>query len=108
MMRVSWVLTEGGTSVTLPGDGRTAAAAFDGLANALKPRIHSQPPLIEMTGIIKQGGPLTKRISLSPEDELFSDGSACVMSAGYAWSETFVTLAEFGAFIDNLPSNKAI
>jgi hypothetical protein len=61
-----------------------------------------------MTGIIKQGGPLTKRISLSPEDELFSDGSACVMSAGYAWSETFVTLAEFGAFIDNLPSNKAI
>src|SRR6266571_7137525 len=89
----------------------TAAAAVEGLTDALKLCIsgmHSRPALIEITGIIKQGGPLTKRISLSPEGRLLSDGSACVMSVGFAWSETFATLAEFGALIDNLPSHKAI
>ena len=89
----------------------SAAAAIAALTDGFRRRIartHRQPTLIEITGIIKQGGPLTKRISISPEGELLSDGSACVMSAGFAWQETFYTLTDFGSFIDNLEFNKAI
>lgn len=92
----------------LLGARTTATAARAELTEAINARISSRPVLIEITGIIKRGGPLTKRISLSPEGGLLSDGSACVMSEGFAWSERFATPAEFGALIDNLPSHKAI
>jgi hypothetical protein len=38
--------------------------------------------VIEITGLTKEGAPLTKRISLSADGTLHSDGSACVMSVG--------------------------
>ena len=49
--------------------------------------------LIEITGFVKIGGPLTKRISLSPDGGLRSDGSACVMSRGVARRLRFKTLS---------------
>ena len=39
---------------------------------------------IEITRLAKIGGPLTKRISLSPDGTLISDGSACLMSRAHA------------------------
>src|SRR6266536_3591037 len=64
--------------------------------------------LIETTGFTKKGGPLTKRISLSEDGELLSDGSACVMSAGIAWRATFDSLLEFADVINDLRSSEAI
>jgi hypothetical protein len=39
---------------------------------------------IEITALTKAGGPLTKRICLSDDGKLISDGSACIMSRGGA------------------------
>jgi hypothetical protein len=39
---------------------------------------------IEIVRFAKSGGQLTKRISLSPEGNVVSNGSACVMSCGHA------------------------
>ena len=39
---------------------------------------------IEFTLLTKDGGPLTKQISLAPDGSLHSDGSACIMSRGRA------------------------
>ena len=63
---------------------------------------------LEITGFIKKGGLLTKRISLSADGGLISDGSACLMSTGYAWRQRFDKLEEFGAFVNNLHSNQAL
>lgn len=64
--------------------------------------------LIEITGFVKIGGPLTKRISLSPDGGLRSDGSACVMSRGVARRLRFKTLSKFADFISSLDSTRAI
>ena len=62
----------------------------------------------EITGLSKAGGPLTKRISLTPDGLLHSDGSACVMMEGGACRATFDNLEEFGNLIASLQSNEAI
>ncbi len=64
--------------------------------------------LVEITVFKKDGGPLTKRISLSKNGELISDGSGCVMSAGCAWRAAFGSLAFFAEFISDLRSDQAI
>lgn len=63
---------------------------------------------IEVTGLASSSGPLTKRISLSPEGKLISDGSACLMSYGAARRVRLGGVADFAALIDNLESNEAI
>src|SRR4051812_22487611 len=63
---------------------------------------------VEITGLAKAGGPLTKRISLTPDGLLHSDGSACVMTEGEACRATFDNLGEFGNLIASLQSNEAI
>ncbi len=64
--------------------------------------------MIEITGLIKTGGPLTKRISLSPEGALISDGSACVMSKGRAKRLVLNNLTEFADLVRDLDSSEAI
>jgi hypothetical protein len=63
---------------------------------------------IEITLFAKTGGPLTKRISLSQDGKLRSDGGACRMARGEAQRLCLAGLAEFATVIDRLESNKAI
>jgi hypothetical protein len=53
-------------------------------------------------------GPLTKRISLTADGMLRSDGSACTMSSGLAQRAAFDNLAAFAACIGHLAPHEAI
>ena len=64
--------------------------------------------MIEVTRLSKIGGPLTKRISLTPDGTLLSDGSACVMSRGHARRERLDCLEAFAALIQGLAPHEAI
>jgi hypothetical protein len=64
--------------------------------------------MIEITRLSKVGGPLTKRISLSAEGKLVSDGSACVMSRGHASRVHIDCLGQFADLIQQLGSSEAI
>ncbi len=64
--------------------------------------------MIEITGLTSSSGPLTKRISLSPEGKLISDGSACVMSRGSAARVRLGSVTEFSRLIGGLRSDQAI
>jgi hypothetical protein len=64
--------------------------------------------MIEITGIAKVGGTLTKRISLAPDGSLLSDGSECIMSVGKAWRAKFDTLHKFAGCITSLEPHEAI
>ena len=66
------------------------------------------PPLFEITRLKKAGGPLTKRITLTPDGALVSDGSACVMPRGTAWRIACDTLEEFADGISGLGSDEAV
>src|SRR5689334_20765167 len=63
---------------------------------------------VEITRLAKAGGPLTKRISLNADGSLKSDGSACVMSSGWAQRACFDTLKTFAAMIASLEPHEAI
>jgi hypothetical protein len=63
---------------------------------------------LEITGLMKEGGPLTKRIMLTTDGSLKSDGSACVMAEGQARRATFDNLETFAAYIAGLNPNEAI
>jgi hypothetical protein len=64
--------------------------------------------MIELTRFKKVGGPLTKRISLSPTGALVSDGSGCLMSRGYAQRVRVDDLGQFAHLIQSLESDEAI
>ena len=64
--------------------------------------------MIEITGLTSATGPLTKRISLSPDGKLISDGSACVMSRGSASRVRLGSVTEFSRLIGGLQSDQAI
>jgi DNA polymerase I-like protein with 3'-5' exonuclease and polymerase domains len=67
------------------------------------------PPLeIELTRLTKDGGPLTKRISLAPDGTLEKDGSACVMAHGTAERVRVAGLDALGALIDDLAPSQAL
>jgi hypothetical protein len=57
---------------------------------------------IELTKFSKVGGPLTKRISLTPDGKLLSDGSACVMSDGTAERVRIASVGELATLIAKL------
>ena len=63
---------------------------------------------IQITGIVKDGGPLTKRISLGQDGTLKSDGSHCVMSSGVAKRVFCASLREFANGISTCESRAAI
>ena len=62
---------------------------------------------IEITGITKSGVALTKRISLSEDGGLLSDGSECVMGSGTA-KRIPCTLQQFATVISNCSNRQAI
>jgi hypothetical protein len=64
--------------------------------------------MIELTRLAKVGGPLTKRISLSPDGTLKSDGSACLMSRGNARRVRLDNLGQVATLIQSLKSHEAI
>lgn len=61
--------------------------------------------MIELTAPAKINGVLTKHIHRNEHGDLISDGSACVMSRGYAPRVRLNDLAELGALIDDLPEH---
>ncbi len=63
---------------------------------------------IEITRLTSSTGPLTKRISLSPDGRLLSDGSACVMGSGEASRVRLAGVAEFANMIGGMASHEAI
>ncbi len=62
----------------------------------------------EIVSFAKTGGPLTKRISLSPEGKVISNGSACVMSHGQACRVRLGDLDAFAVLITELHRTEAI
>jgi hypothetical protein len=64
--------------------------------------------MIEITRLVKSGGPLTKRISIDVNGLLHSDGSACVMSSGRAQRARFDSLYTFASTIADLGPSEAI
>jgi hypothetical protein len=62
----------------------------------------------EVVGLTKSDGALTKRISLTADGQLVSDGSHCVMPSGEAVRFRFNRLSHFAATIGSLPPDKAI
>ena len=63
---------------------------------------------IEITLFTKSGGPLTKRISLTADGLLKSDGSECFMARGTAQRVGIISAKEFAKLIGGLDSDQAI
>ena len=63
---------------------------------------------IELTKLTKDGGPLTKQISLSRNGALEKDGSACVMAQGRAERIRVDGVAGLATLIESLTSSQAI
>ena len=63
---------------------------------------------IEITVLTKQGGPLTKRISLAQDGTVKADGSACIMTQGDAHRLHIAGVAELATTISQLDSTQAI
>ena len=64
--------------------------------------------MIEITGFAKDGGPLTKRITLSADGKIRSDGSACVMSRGKAVRVRLSGPSDLATLIGDLEPHEAI
>ncbi len=62
----------------------------------------------EITLLEKQGGALTKRLSLDANDELVTDNAECRMSRGKASRLRFRSLAQFAKVLTELSSHQAI
>ena len=66
------------------------------------------PAGIEITVYSKDNGPLTKRISLSSDGKVASDGSACTMAKGKAKRARIDSVNDLAKLIESLKSNQAI
>ena len=64
--------------------------------------------VIEITGLASSTGSLIKRIGLSPDGKLVSDGPACVMSCGWAKRVHLSGVVDLSVLIGSLDSNEAI
>ena len=62
----------------------------------------------QLTLITKAGGPLTKRISLTNDGALRSDGGACVMSQGWGERLELSTPEQLAELIERLGSDQAL
>ena len=65
-------------------------------------------PTVEITRLASATGPLTKRIRLSDDGALISDGSACLMGRGEARRLRFAGLGAFARLLETLETNEAI
>ena len=68
----------------------------------------ASPEALEITGMSKVGGALTKRIRLGEDGTLIADGSACVMSAGIAKRVVLDGLPAFAALLPTLRAHEAL
>jgi len=66
------------------------------------------PAIYEIVRLTKEGGPLTKKISLNDDGSTRSDGSACIMPRGVAERIPLAGIAELAAVIFQLRSDQAI
>jgi DNA polymerase I-like protein with 3'-5' exonuclease and polymerase domains len=74
-----------------------------------EPEPKQPPPLeIELTRLTKDGGPLTKKISLAPDGRLIKDGSSCVMAHGMAERIRVAGVAALAALIEGLGPSQAL
>ncbi|MGH6968343.1 MAG: hypothetical protein ACREEN_04480, partial [Stellaceae bacterium] len=63
---------------------------------------------LELTRLAKHGGPLTKRISLTPDGNVHSDGSTCFMAEGEATRLRLNDIAELAGVIDAMQPHEAL
>src|SRR5215831_3461261 len=89
-------------------DPESAAAMARKSGLKLDPAAFPQATGIELTKLTKVGGPLTKKISLSPDGTLVKDGSACVIARGTAERVRVANVRALGALIENLTPTQAI
>jgi hypothetical protein len=68
----------------------------------------SKAPKYEIVLFTKKDGPLTKRISLTDDGSVFSDGSACIMSRGTARRVQINSVGHLATQINTLNSKQAI
>jgi hypothetical protein len=66
------------------------------------------PIAIELTGVMKQGGTVTKHISLTPEGKLASHGEDCWIATGTMRRARYDNWRAFAADLENMPPNGAI
>jgi hypothetical protein len=66
------------------------------------------PAIYEIVRLTKEGGPLTKEISLNADGSTRSDGSACIMPRGIAERMPLAGIADLAALIFQLRSDQAI
>jgi hypothetical protein len=72
------------------------------------PIVPAERPAITLTVFRKDGGPLTKRLSVDEDGALVSDGSACRMSHGSARTVGVTSMDEFAELISGLSQAEAI
>ena len=87
-------------------EGSSSAVSVDGLTPAS--RVGTNATSIELAVFSKTGGPLTKRITLTADGKIASDGSACTMARGRARRIRIDCVDELAALIEDLKSNQAI
>jgi hypothetical protein len=68
----------------------------------------ARPTPLEITRLIKDGGPLTKHTSLAEDGSLRSDGSACITARGAAVRVPLRGVHGLAALIDGLASHEAM
>jgi hypothetical protein len=68
----------------------------------------NKAPKYEIILFTKMDGPLTKRISLTDDGSVFSDGSACIMSRGTARRVQINSVGHLATQINSLNSKQAI
>ncbi|MBV9824100.1 MAG: hypothetical protein JO001_00210 [Alphaproteobacteria bacterium] len=66
------------------------------------------PYRFELTALTKNGGPLTKRISITENGALLSSGSHCVMTIGQAFRLPLADIGALAEVIDRLKPENAI
>ena len=87
-------------------EGSSSAVSVDGLTPAS--RVGTNATSIELVVFSKTGGPLTKRITLTADGKIASDGSACTMARGRAKRKRIGCVGELAALIEDLTSEQAI
>src|SRR6516165_3047066 len=63
---------------------------------------------VELTHFTKANGPLTKRISLTPDGTVKSDGSACVMARGAARRLPIGNIGDLATAIEKMRPEQAL
>src|SRR5690242_18307907 len=95
-------------------DSRAFPRAAEGPTRPLETEVwagdrrRASPARMEVTRLRKDGGVLSKRISLGPDGRLRVDGSCCAMSEGRAFREPMTGAGDFKSLIEGLDVDEAI